>query len=181
MSLHPPHLPEPVPIGTVQQQTPHRRDDIEVVEQEVDVQVGLSIEATLGLVMAGAVVAKGGPPAQTANGARVTKAVQAANVRVPVWSDDSWTFYQDQLAACQVAFCHQVPAQPIRLQNLIIFLKSRHLSPHSPRLFHSLFDHNLLLVRLDRSVSLNTCTLLRTRGGVKFHRPNDHQPGPTAG
>lgn len=44
-----------------------------------------------------------------ANGARVTKAVQAANVRVPVWSDDGWTFYQDQLAACQVAFCHQVP------------------------------------------------------------------------
>uniref|UniRef100_A0A8D8FAW5 (northern house mosquito) hypothetical protein n=1 Tax=Culex pipiens TaxID=7175 RepID=A0A8D8FAW5_CULPI len=116
MSLHPPHLPEPIPISTVQQQTPHRRDDIEVVEQEVDVQVGLAVEPTLGLVMARAVVAEGGPSAQTANGARVTKAVQAANVRVPVWSDDSWTFYQDQLAACQVAFCHQVPHSIISLR-----------------------------------------------------------------
>lgn len=67
MCLHPSHLPEPIPISTVQQQTPNRRDDIEVVEQEVDVQVGLAVEATLGLVMAGAVVAEGGPSTQTIN------------------------------------------------------------------------------------------------------------------
>lgn len=67
VGLHPAHLVEPIPVGTVQQQTPHRRDDIEVVEQEVDVQVGLAVEATLGLVMAGAVVAKGGPSAEAIN------------------------------------------------------------------------------------------------------------------